>query len=138
MKQTRSFTLNKSPSMDHLPTAPQTTSRFVPKKCPLIEFPTSPQLILGEEMLHFGHPHHPLSQLDLPDHFTCSGCKEFGAGLRFTCQKCDFQLHDFCALAPPTLKGHPFHSQHQLVFYSKSGDHRFITYFALLICLHNS
>lgn len=110
-------TLKKTTSME-LQNPPQPTT-YVPKKTTLIEFPTSPQLILGEEMLHFSHPQHPLSQVDLPDLFTCAGCKEFGAGIRFTCQQCDFQLHEFCALAPQALKRHPFHSQHQLSFFSK-------------------
>lgn len=128
MKQTRSFnlqSLQRSASKDLPTSTPQTTSFVVPKKYPppRIQFPASPQLILGEEMIHFSHPQHPLSQLNLPDHFNCMGCKEFGAGLRFSCQQCNFQLHQFCALAPPALKGHPFHSQHQLVFYSKPGDH---------------
>ena len=84
------------------------------------EFPTSPdQSILGEEMYHFSHSHHPIALVNLQDPFTCSGCKEHGAGKRFSCLKCDFQLHDFCALSPPVLKAHPFHVQHQLVFHSK-------------------
>jgi hypothetical protein len=114
-------TLKKTTSME-LQNPPQPTT-YVPKKTTPIEFPTSPQLILGEEMLHFSHPQHPLSQVDLPDLFTCAGCKEFGAGIRFTCQQCDFQLHEFCALAPQALKRHPFHSQHQLSFFSKPGDY---------------
>ncbi|XP_008453038.2 uncharacterized protein LOC103493863 isoform X2 [Cucumis melo] len=81
--------------------------------------PVSPQLMYGEEMVHFSHPRHRLSRMCLPDLFTCSGCKEYGAGNRFSCQQCDFQLHDFCAFSPPALKAHPFHSYHQLLFYSK-------------------
>ncbi|KAG7971327.1 hypothetical protein I3843_07G128800 [Carya illinoinensis] len=114
LNQTRSFA-----SMEFPYTPPYSTT-FVPKKCSLIEYPTSPQLIFGEEMLHFSHPQHPLSQLNLPDQFTCAGCKEDGAGMRFSCQSCDFQLHEFCARAPPDLKGHPLHSQHHLILYSKS------------------
>lgn len=84
--------------------------------------PVSPQLMYGEEMVHFSHPRHRLSRMCLPDLFTCSGCKEYGAGNRFSCQQCDFQLHDFCAFSPPALKAHPFHSYHQLLFYSKPGN----------------
>ncbi|XP_021815559.1 diacylglycerol kinase theta [Prunus avium] len=113
LRKTRTFLLKRSESM-------QQPTEFVPRKSPVVEFSTSPQLIFGEEMLHFGHPQHPLSQVNLPDLFTCAGCKEYGAGKRFVCQQCDFQLHDFCALAPPALKSHPFHFQHQLVLYSKS------------------
>ncbi|CAK9325080.1 unnamed protein product [Citrullus colocynthis] len=89
------------------------------KEARVVEFPVSPQLMYGEEMVHFSHPRHRLSRMCLPDLFTCSGCKEYGAGNRFSCQQCDFQLHDFCAFSPPALKAHPFHSHHHLLFYSK-------------------
>lgn len=86
-----------------------------------VEFPASPQLIQGEEMVHFGHPQHVLVKVELPDMYTCAGCKEEGAGVRYLCQECDYQLHEFCALAPPLLKSHPFHYQHQLLFFAKPG-----------------
>ncbi|KAH7523347.1 hypothetical protein FEM48_Zijuj06G0001200 [Ziziphus jujuba var. spinosa] len=125
LNNTRTFVLNKSPSMDLQtpPQLPSTSKSYVPKKSPLqqLELAASPQLVVGEEILHFGHPQHPLSKLNLPDRFTCSGCKEHGAGKRYTCQQCDFQLHDFCALPPSALCRNPFHYQHQLVFYSKPG-----------------
>lgn len=69
----------------------------------------------------FQHPQHPLLQISLPYLFTCMGCKEYGAGMRFRCQTCGFDLHDFCALAPPALHNHPFHHKHQLVFFTKPG-----------------
>ncbi|XP_062101347.1 protein VACUOLELESS GAMETOPHYTES-like [Humulus lupulus] len=81
--------------------------------------PRSPQLISGEEMIHFSHPQHPLSLLNLPDRFTCASCKERGAGNRYSCQQCNFQLHDFCGSAYPSLKSHYLHSQHQLLLFSK-------------------
>ncbi|KAL2347905.1 hypothetical protein Fmac_001905 [Flemingia macrophylla] len=95
------------------------TKRSPKPSTPEVEFPTSPQLLFGEEILHFSHPQHPLSKMDLPDLFNCVGCREYGSGKRFVCQQCDFQMHDFCALAPPALKAHPFHSQHSLLFHSK-------------------
>ncbi|EXB56246.1 hypothetical protein L484_024783 [Morus notabilis] len=122
IKKSRTFQLTKSPTMDYnnqLPARTATTNIQAPKKPAVVEFPTSPQLIFGEEMLHFGHPRHPLSLVKLPDLFTCAGCKEYGSGKRFVCQQCDFQLHDFCASAPPTLKAHPLHYQHQLILFSK-------------------
>lgn len=122
LKKSRTFVLHKSSSMD-LPTnssLPHSTT-MVHRKSNSIEFPTSPQAILGDDLLHFSHPQHPLSQVSLPDLFTCMGCKEFGAGNRFTCRQCDFQLHEFCALSPPALTDHPFHYQHQLVFNTKPG-----------------
>lgn len=124
LEKTRTLLLNKSPSLMDVPDSNSqstTTTTFVPRKSPLVEFPTSPQLVVGEDILHFSHPQHQLSLVNLPDLFTCSGCKEYGAGKRYTCQFCDFQLHHFCALAPSALRGHPFHCQHQLVFYSKPG-----------------
>ncbi|KAJ0987137.1 hypothetical protein J5N97_005493 [Dioscorea zingiberensis] len=75
----------------------------------------------GGEIFHFSHPQHPLVPFNLPYLFTCIGCKEYGAGMRFRCQICDFELHDFCALAPPSLIDHPFHMQHQLIFFTKPG-----------------
>lgn len=84
-----------------------------------VEFPTSPEALFGEEIVNFSHPQHPLIRLDLPDLFTCSGCKDYGSGKRFLCRHCDFQIHDFCALAPAALKAHPLHSQHLLMFNSK-------------------
>ncbi|PIM97169.1 Diacylglycerol kinase [Handroanthus impetiginosus] len=86
----------------------------------LIEFPTSPQpAAVGEEITHYSHSKHPLTEVTLNELFTCSGCKEYGAGKRFSCQECEFQLHEFCAFAPPLLKNHQLHGQHQLVFHSK-------------------
>ncbi|GAV65805.1 C1_3 domain-containing protein [Cephalotus follicularis] len=122
LKKTTSFLMKKSASME----IPSPTATYQPpptkeSETPSLEFPTSPQLILGGELLHFSHPQHALSQVILPDLFTCAGCKEYGAGKRFMCTQCYFQLHEFCALAPPALKTHPFHLQHQLLFYSKSG-----------------
>ncbi|KAK7411988.1 hypothetical protein VNO78_03433 [Psophocarpus tetragonolobus] len=128
VRKTRTYKLEKSssPTMEYQFTAPSDqlySTSYVTKKSPppAVEFPTSPQLIFGEEILHFSHPQHPLSMVDLPDLFNCVGCKEFGSGKRFVCQQCDFQLHDFCALAPPALKAHPFHSQHSMMFHSKPG-----------------
>ncbi|KAL5565189.1 hypothetical protein UlMin_028353 [Ulmus minor] len=121
-QKTRTFQLTKVPSIN-LPTqnypAPPPIPVPQPKKTALVEFPTSPQQLFREEMLHFGHPQHPLSLIDVPDRFTCTGCKEYGSGKRFTCQQCDFQLHCFCASAPPALKNHPFHCQHQLFLFAK-------------------
>ncbi|PON73254.1 Cysteine/Histidine-rich C1 domain family protein [Trema orientale] len=109
LNKSRTFQLTKVPSM----VDPPQSRHYSPS------YPRSPQLIFGEEMIHFSHPRHPLSLVNLPDRFTCAGCKEYGAGKRFVCQRCDFQLHDFCGSAPPALKAHPLHCQHQLVLFSK-------------------
>ncbi|CAA2996644.1 Hypothetical predicted protein [Olea europaea subsp. europaea] len=83
------------------------------------DFPTSPQPVIVEEITHYTHPKHPLTKVNLPELFTCTGCKDDGSGKRFACQQCDFQLHEFCALSPPILQNHPLHGQHQLVFHAK-------------------
>jgi hypothetical protein len=71
-------------------------------------------------IVHFSHPEHRLARFDFPYLFMCMGCKEYGAGKRFMCQTCGFQLHEFCALAPPSLHDHPFHTKHQhLLFFDK-------------------
>lgn len=101
-------------------TTPSPSSVPPETKPPLILFPTSPQPpSSGEQLVHYAHSKHPIVQITLPDSFLCSGCKEYGAGKRFSCQQCDFQLHDFCALSPPVLNSHPFHAQHQLVFHAR-------------------
>lgn len=91
---------------------------LLPTRSLSVEFPTSTNSP-GEEKLHPSHAQHPLVEVTLPDLFTCNGCKEHGAGRRFSCHQCDFQLHDFCAFSPPVLRSHPLHVQHQLAFYSK-------------------
>ncbi|XP_002510748.3 uncharacterized protein LOC8269961 [Ricinus communis] len=118
LKKTTSFRLKKSPLME-FPNHPPRPTTYPPKSQSLVEFPTSPQLILGEQILHFGHPQHPLYQVELSDLFTCSGCKEYGSGKRLICQQCNFQLHEFCGFASQQLNTHPLHIHHQLLFASK-------------------
>ncbi|KAB2006723.1 hypothetical protein ES319_D11G367400v1 [Gossypium barbadense] len=83
-------------------------------------FPTSPDVPpIGDAIYLAAHPQHPLSQTRLSDLFTCGACKEYGAGERFTCSECDYQLHDFCALAPDSLKRHPIHPLHNIILNRK-------------------
>ncbi|KAK9016458.1 hypothetical protein V6N11_078956 [Hibiscus sabdariffa] len=83
-------------------------------------FPMSPEVPpVGDGIFHVTHPQHSITQTRLPDLFTCGACKEYGAGERFACTECDYQLHDFCALAPATLKRHPIHPLHNIVFITK-------------------
>ncbi|KAL6317278.1 hypothetical protein AAG906_030031 [Vitis piasezkii] len=95
------------------------SASLVRRKSPSFQYPTSHNQTRGEQILLSCHPQHPLALLTSPDPFTCMGCKEYGAGTRFTCQQCNHQLHEFCALAPTTLKSHPLHCQHPLGFCSK-------------------
>ncbi|KAK6939164.1 DC1 [Dillenia turbinata] len=124
LRKSRTFMLKKSTSTTmELPVPTFTnypSSNYVLKKSPSLEFPTSPEpIIQGEEILHSIHPRHPLVQVCMPEPFTCMGCKEYGAGNRFVCLQCNFELHEFCALAPSALKSHPFHAHHHLKFCSK-------------------
>ncbi|KAL4353190.1 hypothetical protein GQ457_06G025000 [Hibiscus cannabinus] len=60
-------------------------------------FPSSPEVPpIGDGIFHVTHPEHPITQIRLPDLFTCGACKEYGAGERFTCT--DFQMHPCCAM----------------------------------------
>ncbi|GLJ22806.1 hypothetical protein SUGI_0429750 [Cryptomeria japonica] len=75
---------------------------------------------VGEEIQHSSHPQHPLTLVFAQSLYTCSGCKEYGAGLRYRCNRCNFHMHEFCAKAPSTAI-HPYHTQHQLFFHNKPG-----------------
>ncbi|KAH7689359.1 Diacylglycerol kinase (ATP) protein [Dioscorea alata] len=112
----------RSSNMNSL--TPKRSKRFSSfRSPPSMEIMTMAKPNQGGEIFHFSHLQHPLVPLNLPYLFTCMGCKEFGAGLRFRCQTCDFELHDFCALAPPSLIAHPFHMKHQLIFFTKPGGY---------------
>ncbi|THG07708.1 uncharacterized protein LOC114306214 isoform X1 [Camellia sinensis] len=125
---TKSFRKYHSMELQASPPPPyqSPTALRVFKKSYSFEFPTSPQppTIRPEDQIihHPSHQQHPLVRLTttLPNLFTCSGCKDYGAGKRFACQQCDFQLHEFCALSPPSLDNHPLHPQHLLLFNPKS------------------
>ncbi|WKA09177.1 hypothetical protein VitviT2T_026850 [Vitis vinifera] len=116
MKKSSTFLPQRSNSME-FPNFPRSTS-LVLNKSPSVEYPSSVNPTQGEPMLLSCHPH-PLAQVTSPEPFICMGCKEYGAGTRFTCQQCNNQLHEFCALAPTTLKSHPLHRLHPLEFCSK-------------------
>lgn len=119
LKKTSSFPVKKSPPSMQFPRS----IPYLPGTASLIEFSTSPdRLALGQEVYHFGHPQHGFYKVDLPDRFTCSGCRDYGSGKRFTCRQCDFQLHEFCGKVPEQLKAHPLHMHHQLFFSSKPGE----------------
>ncbi|RVX15816.1 hypothetical protein CK203_005792 [Vitis vinifera] len=108
---------------------------LVRSKSPSFQYPTSHNQTRGEQILLSCHPQHPLALLTSPDPFTCMGCKEYGAGTRFTCQQCNHQLHEFCALAPTTLKSHPLHCQHPLGFCSKPGELKYMFSLIITLCM---
>ncbi|CAN6204882.1 unnamed protein product [Urochloa humidicola] len=92
----------------------------LPSSGDVTETASEPEAEDDGEIVHFSHPEHRLARFDFPYLFMCMGCKEYGAGKRFMCQTCGFQLHEFCALAPPSLHDHPFHPKHpHLLFFTK-------------------
>ncbi|XVF75816.1 hypothetical protein PTKIN_Ptkin13bG0217100 [Pterospermum kingtungense] len=120
LKKINSFPIQNIPPNNYMHHQ-QATVVIGPRRSPhQVEFPTSPEVPqVGDGIFLVAHPQHPISQTHLPDLFTCAACKEYGAGERFTCTDCDYQLHDFCALAPPALKRHPIHPLHNIIFVAK-------------------
>lgn len=108
------------------------SKRFLSSKYPSTEIAAISKPGQGGDIFHFSHPYHPVVQINLPFLFTCNGCKEYGAGKRYRCEICEYDLHDFCALAPQSLYNHPFHPQHPLVFFTKPGT-RQATHLYLLL-----
>ncbi|KAJ9186270.1 hypothetical protein P3X46_001868 [Hevea brasiliensis] len=117
LKNTTSLPLKNSTSMQ-FPNPPPQSPPHLPGSISLLDFLAS-NVVLGEEVYHFGHPHHVFHMVDVPEIFTCAGCNEKGSGKRFTCQQCDFKLHEFCGMVPEELKAHPLHMYHQSLFSSK-------------------
>ncbi|OEL33716.1 hypothetical protein BAE44_0005266 [Dichanthelium oligosanthes] len=68
---------------------------------------------------HDAHKEHPLllgdfgRSSDAHGAFTCDGCGCPGAGPRYRCDACDFDLHELCA-TPPGTASFFFHGQHPL------------------------
>ncbi|CAA6663642.1 unnamed protein product [Spirodela intermedia] len=57
--------------------------------------------MLYSTLSHHGHP----IQLEYSsDPFICDGCKDVGFGLRFTCQRSRYDLHQVCARPRRTLR----------------------------------
>ncbi|KAL0375253.1 UNVERIFIED_CONTAM: hypothetical protein Sradi_3441000 [Sesamum radiatum] len=64
-------------------------------------------------ILHFTHPAHPLTPFDSQQDYLCNGCKTPGNGKRYRCQRCDFDLHDYCGTCPRLLSSF-MHKNHSL------------------------
>ncbi|CAK9185371.1 unnamed protein product [Ilex paraguariensis] len=58
---------------------------------------------------HFTHPGHRLVQLTANTEYVCDGCKTNGSGTRYRCNRCDFDIHEFCGTCPRSLSSfmHP-------------------------------
>ncbi|XAR64304.1 hypothetical protein NMG60_11024586 [Bertholletia excelsa] len=121
MKRSSSMEVAPYAAQPWLTPQPPPPPPLPPRKSYSFHFPTATDSAVGEEILEIGHhPNHPIVRCNLSDRFTCAGCKEYGAGLRFACKECDFQLHDFCAFSSSILKNHPIHPYHQqLLFHAK-------------------
>ncbi|XBH86486.1 hypothetical protein VPH35_074132 [Triticum aestivum] len=71
---------------------------------------------MPKQILHDAHKEHPWVLRGVAgSDFRCNGCGCNGAGFRYRCDACDFNLHEFCATCPPTALL-PFHGQHPLTF----------------------
>ncbi|GLJ33388.1 hypothetical protein SUGI_0671580 [Cryptomeria japonica] len=49
---------------------------------------------------------HMLKAEHLQDTYKCDGCQERGTERRYTCRACNFDMHNFCATALPSIS-HP-------------------------------
>ncbi|ESQ52423.1 hypothetical protein EUTSA_v10017974mg [Eutrema salsugineum] len=52
---------------------------------------------------HFTH-NHPLTEANVVGTYTCNGCKLYGDGKTYRCKDCDYDLHEYCATCPATLR----------------------------------
>ena len=81
---------------------------------------------MARAIRHAAHKEHHLFLVDsggssgTDRSFVCDGCGCPGAGLRYRCGACDFDLHAPCATAPGAAWFF-FHGQHPLVFEVAAG-----------------
>lgn len=47
---------------------------------------------------------HPLVMVNQQRPYTCDGCKTEGIGLRYRCERCNYDLHHQCMFSSPKLK----------------------------------
>ncbi|KAL8051173.1 hypothetical protein ABFX02_06G128500 [Erythranthe guttata] len=67
---------------------------------------------------HRTHPEHLLKPFYIPNEFLCDGCDQLGSGPTYSCEACDFDLHEFCATCPSTIQS-GFHPKHPLTLVNK-------------------
>uniref|UniRef100_A0A7N2L4Q8 DC1 domain-containing protein n=1 Tax=Quercus lobata TaxID=97700 RepID=A0A7N2L4Q8_QUELO len=68
------------------------------------------------ELQHFSDDHPLIFSAVTASGFTCDGCNESIKSSRYSCRKCDFDLHPSCAELPRELQ-HPIHSKHPLILH---------------------
>ncbi|KFK36671.1 hypothetical protein AALP_AA4G154700 [Arabis alpina] len=67
----------------------------------------------GQTINHFSH-NHPLSEVNGVGTFTCDGCKLHGNGKTYRCSDCDYDLHEYCATCPQSLRSSYHAPDHEL------------------------
>jgi hypothetical protein len=70
------------------------------------------------KLKHLSHPH-VLVLESAQEPYQCDGCKEMGFGPCFKCDKCNFNLHEECAMPQPS-SFHPFFRKCDFRFYENA------------------
>ncbi|GKV39106.1 hypothetical protein SLEP1_g46920 [Rubroshorea leprosula] len=83
----------------------------------------------GAKWIQHVYHHHPLELCEIEDGHEahCPACRENSPGPHFVCHRCNFFLHQSCAidLLPQTIQDHPFHPNHCLKIKSYNKSERF-------------
>ncbi|CAN7062312.1 unnamed protein product [Brassica rapa subsp. trilocularis] len=66
------------------------------------------------------HHIHPLTKVDGVGRYICDGCETYGFGRTYRCASCNYDLHEYCATCPPTLRS-SLHPQHELRLVHQDG-----------------
>ncbi|XP_021296074.1 uncharacterized protein LOC110425465 [Herrania umbratica] len=73
-----------------------------------------------QSFLHFTHPNHPVTECYVAQEYLCDACHTLGQGRSYHCPMCNFVLHEYCAMCPPTINFH-LHPQHVLTLVNQQG-----------------
>lgn len=66
---------------------------------------------------HFSH-NHPLTEVNGVGTYTCDGCKLYGDGKTYRCSECDYDLHEYCATCPHSLRNSCHGPDHELSLFN--------------------
>ncbi|XP_010507601.1 PREDICTED: uncharacterized protein LOC104784245 [Camelina sativa] len=72
---------------------------------------------MSNTIRHFTHIH-PLTEVNGVGTYTCNGCKLYGEGKTYRCNECDYDLHEYCATCPLSLRNSCHGPDHELILYS--------------------
>ncbi|EYU35257.1 hypothetical protein MIMGU_mgv1a024781mg, partial [Erythranthe guttata] len=75
-------------------------------------------IIMDACIRHRTHPEHLLKPFYIPNEFLCDGCDQLGSGPTYSCEACNFDLHEICATCPSTIQS-GFHPKHPLTLVNK-------------------